>query len=334
MLRLRMNVDDLARTRLARPRMCELSVSVQALQRVGHPYRRLWRSGPARLPGRARRLLELVPAHGDVPMFLAPEMVDDIDEAVDIVESTPAGRIRADLDARPTRPSPWVEDLRRGRPEARHELGVAMRAYYADVVAPLSPAHTRALTAELGHRYRQFATEGIAAMLNSLHPAIRWRAGHLEVDGPVRAEVDLSGRGLLVMPSVWPRPGVTLGWTQPTLVYPIPHAIWLAAAKTGYDGAAAALGETRATVLHVLAKQHTTTTLARAVSISPSSASAHASALRGAGLVTSRRDGQAMVHSLTPLGYEILAASKEPDSADTVPTPTPRSRSESPSYLG
>ena len=317
MLRLRMNIGDLERIRLGWPRMCELPVSVQAIQQARHPYRRLWDSTSAVFPRRARRLLELVPPCGEVPLFLAPEMVDDIDEAIDAVQSTPVARIRAEVDAVPssTRRSPWIDDLRRGRVEALRELGAAMRAYHDQVMEPLSRMHTRVVGAELNRRYHQLATQGIAAMLNDLHPAIRWRSGLLEIArGPVRADVDLSGRGLRVMPSVWPRPGVALGWSQPTLVYPIPHATWLAEATTGYDGAAAALGATRAAVLQALIDAHTTTTLAGAVSISLSSASAHASALRSAGLVTSRRDGQAMVHYLTPLGLEVLTASQRPDS--------------------
>lgn len=317
MLRLRMNIEDLAHIRLSRPRMCELPVSVQALAQVSHPYRRLWRSGPAVLPRQARHLFELIPASGDVPLFLAPEMVDDVDEAIDIVQSTPAARIRDEVDAVPssTRRSSWVDDLCRGRVENLRELGTAMRVYHDQVMAPLSLVHTRVVAAELSRRYRQLAVEGIAAMLNDLHPSIRWRSGLLEVDaGPAYADVDLSGRGLRVMPSVWPRPGVALGWSQPTLVYPIPHAIWLSEANTSYDGAVAALGVTRAAVLEALVEPHTTTTLASAVSISLSSASAHAAALRRAGLVASRRDGQAMVHYLTPLGLEVLAASKRADS--------------------
>ena len=315
MLRLRMSVEDVARTRLAAPGLCELPVSVQALQQVGHPYRGLWRSGAGRLPRQALRLLELVPARGDVPLFLAPEMVDDIDEAVDIVQSTPAARIRAEVTAgqNATRSSPWVDDLCNGRRAAVRELGVAMRAYHDRVMTSLSPVHTRAVAAEMGHRTRQIATEGIAATLNSLHPGIRWRAGVLEVTGPMHADVDLSGRGLRVMPSVWPRPGVALHWTQPTLVYPIPYAVWMAESDGGYDGARAALGATRATVLQTLVDEHTTTSLARALALSPSSASVHASALRHAGLVASRRRGKAMVHSLTPLGLEVIAASRRED---------------------
>jgi DNA-binding transcriptional ArsR family regulator len=317
MLRLRMSVEDIACTRLAAPGLCELSVSVQALQQVGHPYRGLWRSGPGRLPQQAARLWGVVPAHGDVPLFLAPEMVDDIDEAVDIVQSTPAARIRAEVTAgqAPSRPDPWVEDLCRGRPEALRELGVAMRAYHDSVMASLSPIHTRAVTTELSYRTRQIATEGIAATLNSLHPAIRWREGMLEVAGRVHADIDLSDRGLRLMPSVWPRPGVTLGWRQPTLVYPIPSAVWLAQTIPGYDGAKAALGATRAAVLQTLVDEHTTTSLARAMALSPSSASTHAAVLRRAGLVASRRQGKAMLHSLTPLGLEVITASSGTRSA-------------------
>jgi DNA-binding transcriptional ArsR family regulator len=324
MMRLRMNIEDLGRIRLGRPRMCELPVSVQALQQARHPYRRLWQSTSAVFPRRARRLFELVPPCGNVPLFLAPETVDDIDEAIDVVQSTPAARIRAEVDAVPASAprSSWIDDLRSGRVAALRELGTAMRVYHDQVMAPLSLVHTRVVAADLNRRYHQLASEGIAAMLNDLHPAIRWRSGLLEIArGPVRADVDLSGRGLRVMPSVWPRPGVALGWSQPTLVYHIPHVTWLAETNTGHDGAAAALGVTRAAVLQALVDPHTTTTLAGAVSISLSSASAHASALRRAGLVTSRRDGQAMVHDLTPLGLEVLAASQRPDSGRLSPSP-------------
>jgi hypothetical protein len=183
-----MNIEDLGRIRLAWPHTCELPVSVQALQQVGHPYRRLWQSKSAVFPRRARPLLKLVPPCGDVPLFLAPETVDDIDEAIDIVQSTPAARIRAEMDAVPssTRRSPWIDDLRRGRVEALRELGTAMRAYHDQVMTPLSLVHTRVLAADLNRRYHQLAAEGIAAMLNDLHPAIRWRSGLLEVAaGPV-----------------------------------------------------------------------------------------------------------------------------------------------------
>ncbi|WP_157741226.1 helix-turn-helix domain-containing protein [Jiangella sp. DSM 45060] len=311
MLRLRMTVDDLARTTLALPGRCEeMPASLQALEQVGHPYRGLWRSRNGRIPDRARCLWELVPARGDVPLFLAPELVDDIDEAVDIVQSTPPARIRAEIQAgqSPRRLTPWVDDLCRGRPAALRRLGTAMRAYHDRVMASLSDVHRRALQAELGRRTHQLAREGIAATLNGLHPSIRWSQGVLEVAGPAHAEIDLSGRGLRVMPSVWPRPGLALGWDTPTLSYPVPHAVWLAESGTVHDGAQAALGVTRAKVLHALAAAHSTTSLAQAVGISPASASAHTSALRRAGLISSYRQGKAVVQVLTSAGLAVIEA--------------------------
>jgi DNA-binding transcriptional ArsR family regulator len=57
-------------------------------------------------------------------------------------------------------------------------------------------------------------------------------------------------------------------------------------------------------VLRALADEHTTSGLARVLEISLASASTHAAVLRDAGLVTSRRQGQSVRHSLTSLGAQ------------------------------
>jgi DNA-binding transcriptional ArsR family regulator len=92
-------------------------------------------------------------------------------------------------------------------------------------------------------------------------------------------------------------------------VFPIHATSWAQLPADGHrDRLASVLGSTRARVLHALTTGHSTTELAHAVSISPASASAHATALRGAGLVTTQRDGQAVRHMLTELGRAIVAA--------------------------
>ncbi len=118
MLRLRLGVDDLARMTFAAPTpFCELAVSAQVLQQPASQFRRLWRAGRARVPASAGRLVDLVPAYGSVPTFLAPESCSCLDEALDVVQSTPVSRIRAELAEIPwpSGPSPWVYDLARGR---------------------------------------------------------------------------------------------------------------------------------------------------------------------------------------------------------------------------
>jgi DNA-binding transcriptional ArsR family regulator len=316
MMRLRFDVADLARTAFTLPGpYCELAVSAQLLQQPASPFRRLWLARRSRLAPLARQLLDIVPAHGSVPEFLCPEATSCLDEALDRVQSTPAARIQAELGELPwpSPPSPWVRDLARGRVDALAELGVVMHAYHDDVVAPLWPGIEHAVSAELSHRAWQVASQGIAATLNTLHPRIRWQDGVLEVDTPIDGDIDLAGRGLRLMPSIWTRPGVALGWTQPTLCYPLPSTLWERRGLLSddhHDALVDVLGATRARILRALLAEHTTSGLARALEISTASASMHAASLRDAGLVSSRRDGRAVRHVLTALGQRLLTAAE------------------------
>jgi DNA-binding transcriptional ArsR family regulator len=308
MIRLRLGVDDVARTRFAAPGpYCELSVSAQVIQQPTSSFRRLCAARGVRLPASASHLLELVPAHGNVPDFLAPEGAASLEEALDIVMSTPARLIRNDMATLPhPAASSWMVDLTDGCTSARKALASSLRDYHDQVLDLLWPAIEHVLETDLRFRAWQLATRGVAATVDGLHPGIRWRDGVVEVDGPLDAEVDLAGRGLQLMPSLWTRPGFTVRWTQPTLVYPLGRFAWLAptATRSDRDPLAAVVGTTRARVLRALAEEHTTSGLARVLGISLASASTHAAVLRDAGLVTSRRQGQSVRHTLTSLGAQ------------------------------
>jgi DNA-binding transcriptional ArsR family regulator len=308
MIRLRLGVDDVARTRLAAPSpYCELSVSAQVIQQPTSSFRRLCAARGVRLPASASHLLELVPAHGNVPDFLAPEGAHSLEEALDVVVSTPAPMIRNNLATLP-RPgaSSWMLNLAHGCVSARKELALSFRDYHDQVLKLLWPAIEHVVEADLRFRAWQLATKGVAATVDGLHPGIRWRDGVVELAGPLDADVDLAGRGLQLMPSLWTRPGFTVAWTQPTLVYPLARFAWMAPAgtKSHRDPLAAVLGATRARVLRALADEHTTSGLAHALGISLTSASTHAAVLRDAGLVTSRRQGRSVRHTLTSLGVQ------------------------------
>ena len=190
-------------------------------------------------------------------------------------------------------------------------------------MAPLWPTIERVVAAELRSRAWQLATEGAEATLNTLHPRIRWRDGALEVHAPGDADIDLAGRGLVLMPSVWTRPAVAIGWKQPTVIYPLRSSSWAQEDPGGdcHDGLAGVLGITRARVLRALVSEHTTSELARALRISPASASTHAAALRRAGLVTTRREGKAVRHALTELGEAVVTAT--PGGIDPASAATP-----------
>jgi DNA-binding transcriptional ArsR family regulator len=72
------------------------------------------------------------------------------------------------------------------------------------------------------------------------------------------------------------------------------------------DALSALLGHNRAAVLLRIADGCTTSELAQRAGISLASASQHATVLLEAGLITTRRDGGAVLHTLTSLGASLL----------------------------
>jgi DNA-binding transcriptional ArsR family regulator len=316
MLRLRFSVDDLARTRFALPTLfCELAGSAQALQQPASWLRRRWRGTRPHVLYDAAPLLELVPSQGSLPGFLIPEVENGcFDATLDAVQSTPLSQIRTEVAQAHPLPARagWVRELAVGHRESLGDLGQAIRSYHRHVLAPMVPALHDAAAAELRRRAWQLAIRGVEDVLSTLHPRIRWRDGILEVAFPVQADVDLGGRGLCLCPSaVWTRPGFGFHEQQPGLVYPIPPPDWnLQMNHSDHEARLAhLLGATRARILCALASEHTTTSLAAALGVSAGSASMHAAALRGAGLVETRRDGRAVRHTLTELGKQLVSAS-------------------------
>ena len=80
MLRLRFEVNDLARTTFAAPfLLCEVAGSVEAVQRPASGFRQRCRSWNTHLPQQARPLLGVVSAYAGVPEFLAPERAGQLD---------------------------------------------------------------------------------------------------------------------------------------------------------------------------------------------------------------------------------------------------------------
>ena len=100
---------------------------------------------------------------------------------------------------------------------------------------------------------------------------------------------------------------------QPGLVvYPVEPTV-LDCLRTTSDPLVGLFGRTRTAVLIHATRpgRHTTSSIARHVGISVSSSSEHLSALRAAGLVSSRRDGGAIVHRVTALCRELVSLHEE-----------------------
>jgi DNA-binding transcriptional ArsR family regulator len=143
---------------------------------------------------------------------------------------------------------------------------------------------------------------------------VRWQNGMLLVAPTSKTpeDVDLAGRGLLLIPaaftwpSVWPRTDPP--W-EPALVYPPLGVADLWAEEEPSDGDLEALiRRRRAQILRELDRPAATLDLAAAVGSSPGGVSDHLGVLRKTGLVTARREGRWVIYSRTPLGDSLCAS--------------------------
>jgi DNA-binding transcriptional ArsR family regulator len=333
-LRIRFTAADLARTRIAlRPDpLWELTLSLSILQsrRPSALHREWWKTTHRRLrtyrddAEPARRLTSLIPLRGDFPDFLTPhEGLDGLEAGLEALTAMPRDRLRADLSRlrpQPSRPT-WIRLLSQGDRAIHAKVVDDFRRYFTAFIQPSWRAINSHVTAEIHRRAQQCRSGGVERVLESRPPGFRWTPPILTTDYPVERTIDLRGRGITLIPSffctVTPVTLIDAG-LPPILVYPVETAVESQAFRpagpsdAAHVALAAIMGGTRANILRTLTTPCTTTELARYIDMSPASASHHAGLLRNAGLITTARNGQAVIHALTPTGYALLLREGEP----------------------
>ncbi|WP_020671572.1 ArsR/SmtB family transcription factor [Amycolatopsis nigrescens] len=337
-LRIVFSGADLGRVRVAAAHPTwELVLAINSMQSPVLPAEyRSWRTRMRALgrTGRARRLplaAALARPGGSFPDFLTPQIdegdVGDVNAHYATMLSLPKAGLRADL-ARTFRRAPAPPWARRLHEHGRLDglVGV-LRDCHAIAVGPVWREVHRRVEADRAVRARQLVEHGVDHLLSTLHPSIRWRNPVLEADYPVDRTIDLGGRGLTVLPAhfCWGAPVTLLDPERPpTLVYPALKEDVLSVRSgrnpadptdpAGPDGKALGklLGATRARLLAELAVAGSTTRLAARLDVSQAAVSQHTGVLRNAGLLTTSRVGQAVQHSLTPLGRELLRGGWSP----------------------
>ncbi|MFC8509509.1 helix-turn-helix domain-containing protein [Streptomyces sp. NPDC057411] len=328
MLRIHFTADDASRVRFA-PRPAPLQELHAALTTAVVPRREPlfgpWRGRVLRaLPAAAEPLADLVPA-GRPPRFL-DVLGDTLDTGFERIRATSPDVVRAELErVYGAGPAPrWIHGLHAGDETAWRTVRRAQRAAYETVLAPVWPVVQDLHREEFARHALALAEHGLAAALRDLAPGSRFRAGVWEWPGAEVRDVRLAGRGLVLLPT-FHHPAGPLLQDLPghpvVLTYP---------AGPGFppvpDGPSApdealpgVLGRTRAQLLHLLTAPHTTTELARALRVSNATASAHAAALRRAGLVTTSRAGKSVRHERTALGTLLVAGGRTSGAGDRMP---------------
>lgn len=328
-LRIHFTGADLARTRIIST-FGPLAETIWALSMLRCPRPKPllfggWRdqvSGP--LTNAVRPLAAMIP-HGSLGVDLSTPTgaTTTIEHGLDALRTVPLGRLQAEMeffDRWRRLPAAAWDLTRDGDP--RPELALAVTAAYQTLIEPYWNRIRAYLEAEQAARGRVLMQGGVEQLLTTLDaPHVRWNPPVLEL--PARGEdvnLQLGGRGLILVPSLFfgPRPGLFCdpasdAASVPILVFAASRDLaacmhlW-AGARAPANALNALVGRTRATALNSVADGCTTTELARRVGVSLAAASQHATVLRDAGLITTRRQGSAVLHALTPLGAELLDA--------------------------
>lgn len=193
------------------------------------------------------------------------------------------------------------------------ELAAELRLAYDLLVAPHWERLSGVFDADIGYRAGLLAEGGARRLFNSLHQDLHWEAGYLTLSSAWRRrEVALGPDGLVLIPTVfgWPRAMMRARTsTQTTVRYPARGigALWETSRRVRSRSAVERLlGAPRARLLGCLRTPATTTSLARALGVTPSAVSQHLAVLRESGLVSRQRVGRSVPYVVSGLGLALL----------------------------
>jgi DNA-binding transcriptional ArsR family regulator len=322
MSEIRFDVSDVADIRFV---ISPLWETVRSLYAVGDPGRHAvhlpWLRRVAGLAARPEVavLHAYVRPRGWTPDFLTPPPAGPLvtfEQEIATLRATPPATVVADITATARRlPLTPVARAALDDPAAGlAALADAVEAWFAAAVAPDWPRIRALLESDIAHRSRQLAEGGARLLFDTLHPSVRWAGDRIVADDPWHLDLDLRGRGLPLLPSVFVDRRVLWtirGTSAPLAVYPARAAgtLW-ETTPAAPDGLAAVLGPTRARLLSLLRGPATTAELARRLAISAPAVSQHLQALHAAGLVTRSRHGRQVLYTLTGVGTALLDAAR------------------------
>ncbi|MBH5337059.1 helix-turn-helix domain-containing protein [Streptomyces pactum] len=322
--------QDLLRCRFAVSPLGQTHEAVRVLRRPWrHGYHLPWlrriRGALAGLD--LTELWALMPAPGYTPDFLGPPPAAPCpsfeEELARLRATDPAaarGELARSLATAPDSPdAPVVRRLLADPERAVRRLADLTERAWEALVAPDWPRLRALLEADIAFRSRRLADGGLERLFADLRPAVSWAPGRLTVHttGSVPPSQTLDGRGLLLMPSVFVWPEVVSGFAppwQPTVIYPARGVggLWQEPGPGAAEALVRLLGPNRAAILGGLTEPASTSALALRHRLAPSSVSAHLAVLRGAGLLTSRRQGREVLYERTPLGIALAAGEPPP----------------------
>ncbi|MFG2603233.1 ArsR/SmtB family transcription factor [Streptomyces sp. NPDC048514] len=328
-----LGVEDLADTRFALSPLHETLFSLRVLQDPGlSPLHLPWRRSVLGRLGELDTglLMSLVAQRRTLPDFLTPNprrFAPAFEEELAVVRRESSSRVRHDL-LLAHAPDPLPEALRAAAHDDTHVAGLRdaicdlLQHYWRLAVEPMWPQMRLVLEADMTYRARRLALGGARLLFADMHPNLHWQDGVLHVHKMIsRHRVAASGRGLLLMPSVFahkPAPPVSPD-EPPSLVYPSRGVATLRDSVVPTADTAALtslLGASRAGLLRLLGEPLPTVELARRLRVTPSAVSQHLRVLHATGLVTRTRDGRHVLYRRSALGDRLADPGDRPGGAE------------------
>ena len=322
MIRIEIDEPTLARTRIAISPLCELLCGLFLLERnpgeVPWPYQD-WAA-------RAREILRTDPAVEPVHMYFQlgsvwpdflgprpPSALPTLEDELAELRATPAEVIETQLAKHYPDGEPEIlRPFRTDRAAALARLAEGLAAYWDAALAPYWPAMRAALEEEVLLRARALAADGPDALLAKLHDRVLWERPILTLVKPLEQSFDAFDKRLLLVPLIFSRGALLCSGDDPDVImvtYQSRGAAVLSERRPPPaldDRLAILIGRGRATVLRALTTPATTTGLATALGLAPSTVSEHLSALQAAGVVHRRRAGRRVLYGLEPAGTALV----------------------------
>lgn len=325
MFRIEVGADDLAASRFAVSPLGELEHALRLLfhgSRHGStaPWVRATRQRFERLSERTPELAVLrvlTSARHYGAGFLSPPprgVSDEVFDQLQAVRSTSPElarvQIREVLDQVAPPPAPALELL--ARDDIADLLADLLRRCWDVLIAPDWPLLRAVLERDVVHRAGRLTSAGWAGAIQDLHDRARWRDGGIELLWSADRHLELDGRGLLLIPSVFIWPGLSSSLPEdpghPFLVYPARGVAELFGQQSHGGALGDLLGRERARVLLALETPASTSQLTRALGRTLGATGDHLKILRETGLASRTRQGRSVLYRRTPLGDALVAA--------------------------
>jgi DNA-binding transcriptional ArsR family regulator len=192
-------------------------------------------------------------------------------------------------------------------------LADAVTAFWELCMAPHWPMMRAALDEEVLLRARMLAADGPDAVLAAVRGPALWERPVLSLPKNHESVLAAHDHRLLLVPLIMAEGKLTCSTDHPEIVmvtYQARGAAVLApkaSPRTAKDRLAQLIGPGRAAVLRALAEPSTTTGLAAALGVSPSTVSEQLASLVEIGVVHRTRSGRRVLYGLEPAGSALVA---------------------------